>query len=250
MATSSAALFLGNAAIRQLDGLFSLNDLHHAAGGAERHTPFRFMRLGSTKALIAELANSPEMVNGETPEMVSGVFRLVKGSVNPGTYACRELVIAYAAWISAAFHLKVIRVFLGQVSPAPQQSAPAVLQPLSVEQIHGALDAANAAADQVQRAVLKSILDGSADNWKRSRWAVSFVADSAQGAPALVLPIPVGAILGTANDLARSIERNGRSFEEVLTLFDACNRYLHNEAARIAKMHRLPDARQQQEMIR
>lgn len=41
-----------------------------------------------------------------------------------GTYACRELVIAYTAWISAAFHLKVIRVFLNQVTERQRSLLP------------------------------------------------------------------------------------------------------------------------------
>jgi hypothetical protein len=106
---SQSVLAIGDATVRQLDGLYSLNDLHTAAGGAIRHQPTRFMRLDQTQAIIAEL-HSPEMVNGQE------AVKVIKGSVNPGTWVCRELVIAYAAWISAAFHLKVIRVFLAAQS--------------------------------------------------------------------------------------------------------------------------------------
>ena len=104
----SIQVAIGANIIRQIDSLYSLNDLHRAAGGEARHQPGKFTSLEQTKALIAELGNSPD----------SESLKITAGR-NGGTYACKELVIAYAAWISAAFHLKVIRAFLS--ASAPQQ---------------------------------------------------------------------------------------------------------------------------------
>lgn len=106
------ALTLGETAIRQLDGLYSLNDLHAASGGDKKHEPHQFMRNDQTQALIAELNSANSRSFQTTPGR--------KG----GTYVCRELVIAYAAWISAAFHLKVIRCFLDVNAPPPMPPAP------------------------------------------------------------------------------------------------------------------------------
>ena len=103
------ALCIGTSAIRTIDSLYSLNDLHKAAGGNPNHRPLNFLRLESTKSLIEEIA--------KFPEMGTLAVKVIQGR-NGGTYACRELVIAYAAWISAAFHLKVIRVFLSTQAPA------------------------------------------------------------------------------------------------------------------------------------
>lgn len=44
--------------IRQFDGLYSLNDLHKAAGGHERHKPSNFLRLDTTQELIEEISCS------------------------------------------------------------------------------------------------------------------------------------------------------------------------------------------------
>lgn len=106
----ASSLTIGSVVIRELDGLFSLNDLHQAAGNAEKHRPNQFLRIDQTRALIAEIENAQICA-----------FRAQRGS-NGGTYACRELVIAYAAWISAAFHLKVIRVFLESTKQQEAQS--------------------------------------------------------------------------------------------------------------------------------
>jgi len=108
------AITLGASEIRQLDGLFSLNDLHAAAGGESKHRPSYFLSNEQTKALVTEIE-------------IAGI-PAISARQKIGTYACRELVIAYAAWISAAFHLKVIRVFLASVAPALPQYISAAQQ--------------------------------------------------------------------------------------------------------------------------
>ncbi|QIL45524.1 KilA-N domain-containing protein [Acidovorax sp. HDW3] len=111
------AFTIGETTVRQHTGLFSLNDLHQASGGEEKSAPSKFLRLDTTQALIEAIQATDSAACIETRRGAGG-----------GTYACRELVIAYAAWISAAFHLKVIRVFLAVATPQPQppQQAPAM----------------------------------------------------------------------------------------------------------------------------
>lgn len=110
------ALILGGVAVRQLDGLFCLNDLHRASGGEDRHQPAKYVRLDQTQALISELGNSPDLDTlGE--EKSTGMYLFTIQGRNGGTYACREIIVDYAAWISPAFHLKVLRVFLATSRP-------------------------------------------------------------------------------------------------------------------------------------
>ena len=205
------SITLGTSAIRELDGLFSLNDLHAAAGGESKHEPNRFVRLDQTQALITEISNTPEMA-GTTA---------ITSKPKVGTYACRELVIAYAAWISAAFHLKVIRVFLGQASAAPVPATDA-------HKIDAALAAANAVSAQVQAAVFKAIMAG-ADNWKHQRWMVSLITDSKHGNPPMVDDIESDAFVMSLPRLAKAIATpNGMlpTNSELANLIAACSNRL------------------------
>lgn len=98
-------LTIRNTSIRQdTEGSYCLNDLHKAAGGEDRHTPNNFLRLDSTGELIDELLSS------ENLKCAIGPVRVVNGR-DGGTFVVKELVYAYAMWISAKFHLQVIRAY-------------------------------------------------------------------------------------------------------------------------------------------
>ena len=81
------------------EGRFCLNDLHKAAGGERRNDPHDWLRLKQTAELIQELSDTGIPVT------------TIRGGKVQGTYVCKELVYAYAMWISAKFHLHVIRTF-------------------------------------------------------------------------------------------------------------------------------------------
>jgi phage antirepressor YoqD-like protein len=83
------------------EGRYCLNDVHKAAGGAERHKPVHWTNNDSTQSLVYDLK-----VENPTFEPITAK----RGSMG-GTYAVKELVYAYAMWISANYHLKVIRAY-------------------------------------------------------------------------------------------------------------------------------------------
>ncbi len=117
-----AHLIISSKDIRTLDGLYSLNDLHKVAGSEKRHEPNRFIRTEKTRELIEEIECCPEMGIGAKAH---------RGGVNQGTWVCKELVYAYAMWISPKFNLQVIRAFDQAQHQDPelvQQSLPAPIQ--------------------------------------------------------------------------------------------------------------------------
>ena len=97
--------------IRPYENLFSLNDLHVSSGGNLKHKPSNFIRLDTTKDLITEIEKDNQHA-----------LKIIRGT-NGGTYACEELVLAYAMWISPKFHLIVLRAFLAMHRKQPQQLA-------------------------------------------------------------------------------------------------------------------------------
>lgn len=98
-------LIISNQIISQdKNGFYSLNDLHKSSGGEKRHQPSNFMANQQTKNLITAIENEGNIA-----------YHTIQGgntkTTKQGTYVCRELVYAYAMWISASFYLMVIRTF-------------------------------------------------------------------------------------------------------------------------------------------
>ncbi|HHF5091368.1 TPA: KilA-N domain-containing protein [Haemophilus influenzae] len=107
--------------IRSYGNLYSLNDLHKASGNAEKHRPSLFVRLDTTQDLISEIQKEVKSTDL--------IFKTTGGRGMRGTYACEELVLAYAMWISPKFHLIVLRAFLAMHKSESQNANP--IQPLA-----------------------------------------------------------------------------------------------------------------------
>lgn len=113
------ALIISDISIRQdAEGRYCLNDLHKAAGGYSTDRPSKWLDNDGTRALINEI--DAEKLASEQNQ----AFRVYKGGNGwQGTFVCKELVYAYAMWISPTFHLKVIRAYDAMVNKAPTTTA-------------------------------------------------------------------------------------------------------------------------------
>lgn len=69
------------------EGRYSLNDLHKAAGGERKSEPMNWRNTDSFSALVTELETT-------------GIPVVSIPGRNGGTYVAKELVYAYATWIS------------------------------------------------------------------------------------------------------------------------------------------------------
>ena len=111
---NNQVLTIGEFSIRQDEnGRYSLTDLHRASGKASKHQPSNFLRVEQTQELIREIEQFSDMRTADidhSSDMRSAV-KTINGGNNRGTYAVKEMVYAYAMWISAKFHLMVIRAY-------------------------------------------------------------------------------------------------------------------------------------------
>lgn len=125
-AADVAPLSIAGIGIRQdAQGRYCLNDLHKAAGGEDRHGPSYWTETQQTKDLVAEIFNSRN--SGNYPiESSAGRYG--------GTFVCKELVYAYAMWISAKFHLQVIRAYDALMQQQVQTQQPPIMHtPLTAD---------------------------------------------------------------------------------------------------------------------
>lgn len=105
-------------------GRFSLNDLHKASGGQNKHKPSLFYRSDSFNAVV-------DILNAQNRAFSPIVKK--QGRYNGGTWVCKELVYKYAMWVNAEFEIKVIQTFDSVVNKLNTPSSMAALNELTAK---------------------------------------------------------------------------------------------------------------------
>ena len=101
-------LIVAGATVRvNQNDLYSLNDLHKAAGALDKDKPSHWLTNIQTKDLITEL----ELRNSKCRDSANKKVMDSRAGRYGGTYACKQLVYAYAMWISPKFHIHVIEAY-------------------------------------------------------------------------------------------------------------------------------------------
>ena len=100
-------------------GRYCLNDLHKAAGGEDKHRPTYWLKLQQTIDL-STLLDSEKSIDG-IPSIVT--------KQGLGTFVVKELVYAYATWISAKFFLTVVRAYDALVNTKPTEPEKQMFKP-------------------------------------------------------------------------------------------------------------------------
>lgn len=102
------SITIGNTTIHQdAHGRYSLNDLYRASAGGQKNRPKYWIDTKPTKELIQVL--ELEFLGRNSAPEVKPIITISTGK--PETFVVKELVYAYAMWISPSFHLKVIRAY-------------------------------------------------------------------------------------------------------------------------------------------
>lgn len=133
---------------RDREGRYCLNDFHKAAGGAPRHKPTLWVR--QAEDLISELAKGTDSYPLQTKTGRYG-----------GTYVAKELVYDYAMWISAEYHLKVIRAYdrLATSGVAVHERVAQYVLDNPVPYLHTIIEQAQALTEEYTQLILKGKLD-------------------------------------------------------------------------------------------
>jgi hypothetical protein len=121
-------LIIADVTIRQdSEGRYCLNDLHKAAGNANKHRPSLWMKNKQTIELVDEIAKA-----GNPALEQNQPVSVINGGNQPGIYVVKPLVYAYAMWISPTFNLHVIEAYDALVTGQTFDFLKPIAEPLSI----------------------------------------------------------------------------------------------------------------------